>query len=80
MIIHTDFMGKKITDDSHVIYSSNNELAIGKIDYCTPKMVVITKIPDTTKTGKLRKPARKYPSEVVVVGGKELTWWALNKI
>ena len=81
MIMHTDFMGKKITDDSHVIYSGNGaELAIGKISYSTPKMVVIAKVPATTPTGKLRKPVRRYPNEVSVVGGKELTWWALNKI
>ena len=67
---HTDFMGKKITQDSHVIYSSNNELTMGKILYC----------PATTSTGKIRKPVRKYPKEVVVVGGKELTWWALTKV
>ena len=77
---HTDFMGKKITQDSHVIYSSNNELAMGRILYCTPKMVVINKVPATTPTGKARTPVRKYPKEVVVVGGKELTWWALTKV
>ena len=74
-------MGKKITDDSHVIYSDyGSELAIGTISHSTPKMVVITKVPATTSTGKPRTPVRRYPNEVSVVGGKELTWWALNKI
>jgi hypothetical protein len=78
--MHTDFIGKEITEDSHVIYSSNNELNIGKILYCTPKMVVIDKVPATTPTGKVRTPVRKYPKEVVVVSDKELTWWALTKV
>ena len=81
MKMHTDFMGKKIADDSHVIYCDyGSELAIGKISYSTPKMVVITKVPATTATGKERTLVRRYPNEVSVVGGKELTWWALNKI
>jgi hypothetical protein len=73
-------MGKEITEDSYVIYSSNNELTIGKISYCTPKMVVIYKVPVTTPTGKARTPVRKYPKEVMVVGDKELTWRALSKV
>lgn len=46
---HIDKFGKPISVGDYVLYPYNNELAVGKVIDCTPKMVRITRIPRHVK-------------------------------
>lgn len=74
--VHRDKLGRKIELENFVCYPSSNSLDIGKVIRITPKMVLVSRIPD-----KLRKwggESRKYPSDLVLVEGKDVTMYILR--
>ena len=74
--VHRDKLGRKIELEYFVCYPNGNSLDIGKVIRITPKMVLVSRIPD-----KLRKwggESRKYPTDLVLVEGKDVTMYILR--
>jgi len=74
--VHRDKLGRKIELENFVCYPSSNSLDIGKVVKITPKMVLVSRIPD--KYRKWGGESRKYPSDLVLVEGKDVTMYILR--
>jgi hypothetical protein len=74
--VHRDKLGRKIELENFVCYPSSNNLDIGKVVKITPKMVLVSRIPD--KYRKWGGESRKYPCDLVLVEGKDVTMYILR--
>ena len=74
-IKHSDRLGRDITIDCIVAYSSGNMLEIGKVTKLNPKMVKVIPI---GPRGWRDSETNKYPSEMVVLEGADVTMYLLK--
>ena len=75
-VVHRDKLNRVIQLDDFVCYPSHNSLEIGKVVKINPKMVNVSRIPD--KYRKWGGESRKYPSDLVLVEGKDVTMYILR--
>lgn len=75
-VVHRDKLNRVIQLEDFVCYPSHNSLEIGKVIKLNPKMVTVSRIPD--KTRKWGGESRKYPSDLVLVEGKDVTMYILR--
>ena len=68
---HRDMLGRLITTDSCVAFPDGNHLKIGKVNKLNPKMVRI-------RGAKTRYDCNKYPQDVVIVDGPEVTMYLMK--
>ena len=74
--VHRDKLGRAIALDDFVCYPNSNNLDIGKVVKITPKMVLVSRIPDRYR--KWGGESRKYPCDLVLIEGKEVTMYILR--
>jgi hypothetical protein len=74
--VHKDKLGRAIALDDFVCYPNSNNLDIGKVVKITPKMVLVSRIPDRYR--KWGGESRKYPCDLVLIEGKEVTMYILR--
>lgn len=74
--IHRDKLGRTIELETFVCYPDGNNLDIGKVVKINPKMITISRIPD--KYRKWGGESRKYPCDLVLVEGKDVTMYILR--
>jgi len=74
--VHKDKLGRQIELENFVCYPDGNSLDIGKVVKINPKMITISRIPD--KNRKWGGESRKYPHDVVLVEGKDVTMYILR--
>jgi hypothetical protein len=74
--VHRDKLGRAIALDDFVCYPNSNNLDIGKVVKITPKMVLVSRIPDSYR--KWGGESRKYPCDLVLIEGKEVTMYILR--
>jgi hypothetical protein len=75
-VVHKDKLGRVINLDDFVCYPNSNSLDIGKVVKITPKMLLVSRIPDRYR--KWGGESRKYPCDLVLVEGKDVTMYILR--
>ena len=75
-IVHKDKLGRLINLEDFVCYPDGNSLEIGKVVKINPKMIKVSRIPDARRKWGGEK--NKYPSDAVLVEGKEVTMYILR--
>jgi hypothetical protein len=75
-IEHKDKLGRNLKIGDCVAYPSTNSLEIGTIKKVTPKMTVVVKV--GKKSGWGSSGSRKYPSDLILVEGPEVTMYLLK--
>ena len=70
---HRDKLGRLLKVGDCVAYPSHNSLEIGSIKKLNPKMVGVTKV-----GGKYRSASNKYPSDLVLLDGPEVTMYLIK--
>lgn len=75
-VVHKDKLGRTINLDDFVCYPAHNSLEIGKVVKINPKMLNVSRIPD--KRHSWGGESRKYPSDLVLVEGKDVTMYILR--
>jgi hypothetical protein len=76
VVEHKDKLGRAINLEDFVCYPEHNSLSIGKVVKINPKMINVSRIPD--KYRKWGGESRKYPSDLVLVEGKDVTMYILR--
>lgn len=72
--VHKDRLGRILKEGDCVVYPSHNSLAVGTVKKLNPKMVKV--VPVGTKYRS--SGSNKYPSDMVVVEGPEVTMYLLT--
>lgn len=70
---HTDLLGKTININDCVAFSHSNRMFIGKVRKLNPKMIGIDYV-------KYRGSCNKYPNDIVVVEGADVTMYILKNV
>jgi len=72
---HKDRLGRLLKIGDCVVYPSHNSLSVGTVKKLNPKMVKV--VPVGTKYRS--DGSNKYPQDVVIVEGPEVTMYLLKK-
>jgi hypothetical protein len=72
-IEHRDRLGRLLKVGDCVAYPSSNTLVIGTIKKLNPKMIGVNKV-----GVKGRGPSNKYPSDLVLLDGPEVTMYLIK--
>jgi len=72
-IQHFDLLGREINVGDVVAVSTHNSLMIASVTKLNPKMVKVMRIPN-----KRSSELNKYPSDMVVVPGADVTMYLLK--
>ncbi len=70
---HRDKLGRLLKVGDCVAYPSSNSLIIGTIKKINPKMIGVAQVGK-----KSRNPSNKYPSDLVLLDGPEVTMFLLK--
>ena len=73
---HKDKLGRSLKVGDCVAYPSVNSLEIGTIKKVTPKMTIVVKVGKRTGWGS--SGSRKYPQDLVLIEGPEVTMYLLK--
>jgi hypothetical protein len=71
---HKDRLGRLLKEGDCVVYPSHNSLSVGTVKKLNPKMVKV--VPVGTKYRS--SGSNKYPNDIVVVEGAEVTMYLLK--
>lgn len=71
---HKDKLGRELKLDDVVAFPAHNSLEIGRITKINPKMLKVERVP----AGKWGGTWNKYPSEMVLIEGADLTLYLLT--
>lgn len=69
---HKDKLGRVILVGDFVAFPQSNSLYVGKVTKINPKMVKVLKLPNS------KTDYNKYPSDVVKLEAKDMTWFLLK--
>jgi hypothetical protein len=71
-IEHTDKLGKQLIEGACVAFAASNSLMIGTVKKLHPKQISVMPF------GKYNRSYHKYPTDVVVVNGPEVSIFLLK--
>jgi hypothetical protein len=74
-VVHKDKLGRILNVGDTVVYPSSNSLVVGTVKKLNPKMVKVAEVGVVSRwyTGN-----NKYPSDIVVVDGPEVSMYLLK--
>lgn len=75
IIEHKDKLGRTLKEGDCVAYPSHNTLEVGVIKKANPKMLTVWKLGNG---GRHYNGSRKYPSDLVLLDGPEVTLYVLK--
>lgn len=74
---HKDRLGRVLKVGDCVVYPSHNSLEIGTVKKLNNKMVKVWRV--GTKESRWYSGSNKYPSDIVIVEGPEVTMYLLRE-
>ena len=76
-VVHKDKLDNVLEPGVHVAYPVHNQMVIGTVVKCSPKMVMVRELGVDTKS-RWYSDTRKYPSECIKVDGPRLTMYIIK--
>lgn len=76
-IVHKDKLGRVLKVGDCVAYPESNNLKIGTIKKVSPKMIIVSEL-GIKPTWYGKNGYRKYPSDLVLLEGPEVTMYLLR--
>lgn len=73
-VVHTDKLGRELQAGMVVAYPDSNSLQIGRIERVMPKMIRISRLPQT----RWRNEINKYPHDTVFIDSADVTMYVLK--